>query len=133
MIRPLATAQELVKMSQGMLVEIACTTITTTWSLAHSMECPHLLSVKRWSPTGPMVTAIQQTPSAFSFTELSVNYAILSADMPLNLGPQVAPERAKAYLVSCMDLSDKLAICLWSLLVPWDSDWAQSWIYQFHF
>lgn len=48
--------------------------------------------VTRWANGG----CIQQTSSVFSFTELSVNYAMLPAGMALNLGPQVAQGRVKA-------------------------------------
>lgn len=84
--------------------------------------------VTHWANGG----CIQQTSSVFSFTELSVNYAMLSAGMAMNLGPQVAQGRVKASPMGRLAIS-KLASCLWSLLVPWDSGWGQSWMYHFHF
>lgn len=51
-----------------------------------------------------MTSATQQTPSAFSFTEMSVNCEILSAGTSLNLRPQVAPGGAKASPNGCLGL-----------------------------
>lgn len=86
MSRSLATAHELVKnvSRNGSRSGLHCHHHIGELGLS---ECPYLI-VERWPTIGQVVAVAQQTSSAFGFTELSVNCAILPAGSSLNLGPQ---------------------------------------------